>query len=161
MLIEFDKMPDNARLWIYQVGRKLDANEIAFVKSHTEQFLSDWQAHGQDLKAAYTLEYEQFLIIAVDESFSQASGCSIDSSVHLISALENKLKVSFMTTSQVAFLMDRDISLFPFNQLKSKVEEQAISPETKVFDNTVKNIAEFREKWLVPSSHTWVNRYFQ
>jgi len=161
MLISFDQMPDNARLWIYQVSRKLTDQEIVFVKQHTENFLSKWQAHGNDLKASYTMAHDQFLIISVDESFSQASGCSIDSSVHLISALEKELNASFMTTSQVAFLLDDEITLFPFNQLKSKVEDNVILAETKIFDNTVKNLEEFRTKWLVPCSETWLNRYFQ
>lgn len=154
-------MPDDARLWIYQAGRRLTNEEIAFTRQCTEAFLSKWQAHGQDLKAAYTIEYDQFLVISVDESFSQASGCSIDSSVHLINALEKELGVSFITTSQVAFMLEDGIELFPFNQLKTQVQENVIQPETKIFDNTVKNLAEFKQKWLVPSSETWVSRYFQ
>ena len=154
-------MPDSARLWIYQIGRALNQEEVSFVKRYTEQFLGQWQAHGQSLKAAYKIEHNQFLIISVDESFSQASGCSIDSSVHLIQALEKELETSFMTTSQVAFLLDEQIALFPFNGLKDQVASERIKPETKIFDNTVKNVSEFREKWLVPSAETWVSRYFK
>ena len=153
-------MPDEARLWIYQASRALNEREVDFVKHHTSQFLSQWQAHGQGLKASFTVEYAQFLIISVDESFSQASGCSIDSSVHLIKALESELNVSFMTTSQVAFLIDDQVALFPFNTLKSRVQENLISPSTMIFDNTVKNIGELRAKWLVPSQSSWVNRFF-
>jgi len=161
MLIEFDEMPDSARLWIYQASRSLNENELSFVQKYAEQFLSQWQAHGQSLKSAFRIEYNQFLIISVDESFSQASGCSIDSSVHLIQALEKELQVSFMTTSQVAFLIEEKIELYPFNGLKEKVEQKHVKPDTKVFDNTVKNLAEFRQKWLVPSANTWVGRYFK
>ena len=160
MLIPFDQMPDNARLWIYQAERKLKPEEVLFVEENTKSFLNQWQAHGQDLKASFSVEYDQFLIISVDESFSQASGCSIDASVHLIKALENELGVSFMTTSQVAFLQNDQINLYPFNQLKSQVEEEVITPETLVFDNTVQNVAQFRTGWLQESGKTWVKRYF-
>lgn len=161
MLIPFDQMPDNARLWIYQISRSLNENESDFVRETTEQFLSQWQAHGEDLKAAFKIEYHQFLVISVDESFSQASGCSIDASVHLIKVLEKELSASFMTTSQVAFLVEDEINLYPFNKLKEQVNNNVIQPQTKVFDNTVKNLAEFKQKWLVESEHTWVNRYFK
>ena len=161
MLIPFEEMPENARLWIYQAERKLSENESEIVNANTEAFLNQWKAHGQDLKSSFSLQYDQFLVITVDESFSQASGCSIDASVHLIKALESALNVSFMTTNQVAFLQNGEINLFPFNQLKEKAEEKLIEPETLVFDNTVKNIAEFRSKWLRESSQTWVKRYFQ
>lgn len=161
MLIPFNDMPDDARLWIYQAERKLNAEEVEMVSVNTNNFLSQWTAHGQDLKSSFTVEYDQFLVISVDESFSQASGCSIDASVHLIKALEEALNISFMTTSQVAFLQEDRVNLFPFTQLKSQAKEQVITPETKVFDNTVKNIAEFKSKWLIESRDTWVNRYFQ
>lgn len=154
-------MPDNARLWIYQAERNLSKEEVALVKANTEAFLKQWRAHGQDLKSSFTVEYNQFLIISVDESFSQASGCSIDASVHLIKALESALEISFMTTSQVAFLQDDKINLYPFNQLKTQAKEKIITPDTPVFDNTVQNVAEFKSRWLKESSATWVNRYFQ
>ncbi|MEQ9468795.1 MAG: hypothetical protein RLN88_15400 [Ekhidna sp.] len=161
MLIPFEQMPDHARLWIYQAERKLTAQEVEFVEANTKTFLNQWQAHGNDLKASFSVEYDQFLIISVDESFSQASGCSIDASVHLIKALENELRISFMTTSQVAFLQGETINLYPFNQLKIQAQEQVITPETLVFDNTVQNVAAFRSGWLKESGQTWVKRYFQ
>ena len=161
MLVPFNEMPDTSRLWVYQISRSLTDSEISFVKKYTENFISQWQAHGHDLKGAYEVQYNQFLIISVDESYSQASGCSIDSSVHLIQALEKELQVSFMTSGQVAFLQDESINLIPFNKLKEVVSQEAVTPQTRVFDNTVKNLAEYRQKWLVPSDQTWVSRYFK
>lgn len=161
MLIPFEQMPDDARLWIYQSERRLTAKEVAFVSHNTDTFLNQWQAHGQDLKSSYAIEYDQFLVISVDESFSQASGCSIDASVHLIKALEKELQLSFMTTSQVAFLDGEEVNLYPFSQLKQQVESSVINPETLVFDNTVKNVSEFRSSWLTQSKETWVKRYFR
>ncbi|MEM6737380.1 MAG: hypothetical protein AAGC64_12180 [Bacteroidota bacterium] len=161
MLIEFDLMPEDARLWIYQANRPLSNQEFSFVKKYTEQFLSQWQAHGQDLIASYKIKYNQFLVISVDETSSKASGCSIDSSVHLIKDLEKELEISFITTNKVAFLIEDKIHLFSFNNLKEQISNSIITQETKVFDNTVKNIEEFKTKWLVPSTQTWVRRYFK
>ena len=160
MLISFNEMPEEARLWIYQAERKLTDKEVEFVRFNTENFLNQWRAHGQDLKSSFTIEYDQFLVISVDESFSQASGCSIDASVHLIEALQSELGISFMTTSKVAFLQNDKINLYPFNKLKEQAKDNVISPETLVFDNTVKNVAEFKSRWLKESGATWVKRFF-
>ncbi len=160
MLISFNEMPEEARLWIYQAERKLTDKEVEFVRFNTENFLNQWRAHGQDLKSSFTIEYDQFLVISVDESFSQASGCSIDASVHLIEALQSELGISFMTTSKVAFLQNDKINLYPFNKLKEQAKDNVISPETLVFDNTVKNVAEFKSRWLMESGATWVKRFF-
>ena len=162
MLVPFEEMSDQARIWIYQAERKLDEDELKLVAHSATTFLTQWQAHGQDLQASFSIEYDQFLLISVDESISQASGCSIDASVHLIQALERELGLSFMTSGQVAFLNDdSSVDLYPFNILKKQVEGKVIRPHTMVFDNTVKNIAEFKSRWLSKSEDTWVSRYFK
>ena len=161
MLIPFEEMPDHARLWIYQAERSLSDQEVEFVAKNTTHFLNQWQAHGQDLKASFDVRFNQFLIITVDEAFSQASGCSIDASVHLIKALENELQLSFITSGKVAFLHDEVVELYPFNELKSQVQQKTIQPETTVFDNTVQNMGDFKQKWMAESKNTWVGRYFR
>ena len=160
MLVSFDQMPATSRVWIYQADRQFSKKEVDFVKNVTQNFLADWSAHGNELKASFTVEHDQFLILTVDEGHSQASGCSIDSSVHLIQALEEKLQVSLTNSGNVAFLMEEEVVIYPFQEIKSKVSEKQIAPETKVFDNTIKNISDFRTKWLVNSKESWVKRFF-
>ncbi len=160
MLVEFEEMPDHARLWIYQANRTLNEYEVAYVQEYTATFLKQWQAHGQDLKSSFRLAYNQFLVITADEQYSEASGCSIDASVRIIQVLEDKLGISFITTGQVAFLLNEKIKLFPFNGIKQQIQAEVITPDTQVFDNTVKNLSEFRKRWIASSSDTWVNRYF-
>lgn len=161
MLIPFEQMSDNARVWIYQAERKLTKSETDFVAESAKAFLSQWQAHGQDLQASFSVAHDQFLLISVCESVSQASGCSIDASVHLIKALESQIGISFMTSGQIAFLQDDNVELYAFNNLKQQVEKNSILPETMVFDNTVKTVGEFKDRWLVQSKQTWLSRYFK
>ena len=160
MLIPFNQMPDTARIWIYQAERKLNAEEASFVQKAADYFLTNWQAHGQDLKSSFSLEYDQFLVLTVDESHNQASGCSIDASVHLIQKLEAELGISFTTNGQVAFMLGDGVVLKPFNTIKSAIQNQEIARETTVFDNTIQSLADFRTKWPAKSQDTWISRYF-
>lgn len=160
MLVPFDQMPDTSRLWIYQADRKLSQEEIARIKEVTPQFLKDWTAHGNELKASFDIQHDQFLIITLDENVSQASGCSIDASVNHVRFLEQNLSISFLNNDKVAFLVDEQVELFPVVIIKQKVADNTIESNTKVFNNTVQNLGDFRSSWLVESSQTWVNRYF-
>ncbi len=160
MLVPFDQMPETSRIWIYQADRKLNSQEVDFVRNVTQNFLTEWSAHGNALKASFSLEHDQFLVLTVDEGHSEASGCSIDSSVHLIKALEEKLQVSLTNSGNVAFLVNEEVVVYPFQEIKSRVEENQIDPETKIFDNTIKNISDFKTKWLVDSKESWVKRFF-
>lgn len=160
MLIEFDQMPETSRVWIYQAERKLSTQEIEFVEKSASDFLRNWSAHGNGLKSSFKIEYNQFLIITVDESFSQASGCSIDASVNLIKALEQRIGISFITNGLVGFLIGDEVKLLPFNELEKGISANQISKSTPMFNNTIQYLSDFRSKWLVESGQGWVSRYF-
>ncbi len=160
MLVEFDQMPETSRVWIYQAERRLSESEVDFVEKSTADFLRKWSAHGNDLKSSFRIEYNQFLILTVDESFSQASGCSIDASVNLIKALEQKIGISFITNGLVGFLIEDEVKLLPFNKLKGEIAAQNISGSTPMFNNTIQYLSDFKSKWIVESNQGWVSRYF-
>lgn len=160
MYIPFDQMADSSRIWIYQAERKLSEEEAKFIERAAQTFLQGWQAHGQDLKSSFKIEHDQFLILTVDESLHQASGCSIDASVHLIKKIEEALNVSFSNNGFVAFLVDAEIQLKPFNKIKSSIQQKEINPDSIMFDNTIQFLGDFKSKWQVSSKDSWVSRYF-
>ena len=94
--------PDTARLWVYQADRRLTKEETEFVNENAAKFCLSWSAHGQALQATFQLEYDQFLVLMVDERQAEASGCSIDASVSFIRALENKLGLTLLDRGNVA-----------------------------------------------------------
>ncbi len=160
MLVAFDQMPDTSRLWIYQAERELKDPEIEFINKTSSIFISDWTAHGNDLKASFEVLHNRFIVITLDEKVGQASGCSIDASVSFIRSLENELGISLLNNDKVAFMIDDNIELLPAHGLKEKVAQKTVVPSTKVFNNTVQNLGDFRSKWLVESNETWLNRFF-
>ena len=160
MLVPFDQMSETSRIWIYQAERTLTREEVGFIKDVSSKFIDSWTAHGATLKASFAIRRDQFLILTIDEDFGQASGCSIDSSVHLVKAIEDRLGVSITNNGNVAFFVDEKVVTLPFNSIKKRVLEKKILPETKIFDNTIQNMADFKTKWLVDSKETWVNRFF-
>ncbi len=160
MLVTFDRMPDTSRLWIYQAERPFTDPEIEFMKKASAAFLTDWTAHGNDLKASFEILHRQFLVFTLDENVGQASGCSIDASVNFIKGLEKEIGNTLLNNDKVAFLIEDRVQLFPAFGLKQKVAEKALVPSTKMFNNTVQNLGDFRSKWLIESGKTWVNRFF-
>ena len=160
MIVDFDQMPETSRVWIYQAERKLSKEEVEFVEKSTADFLRNWSAHGNGLKSSFRVNYDQFLILTVDESFSQASGCSIDASVNLIKALEERIGISFITNGLVGFLINDEVKLLPFNTLKKEIEANTISESTLMFNNTIQYLSDLKSKWIVESKQGWVSRYF-
>lgn len=155
-----ENIPENARIWIYQADRKLNESELSLVRQKAEDFVRQWAAHGKQLAATFSLERDQFLIFMVDESVNMASGCSIDSSVGVVRELENELSISFLDRSKVAFLINGEVDLMPFNRIRDAISEGKISENTLFFNNAIETVADLENNWLVPAGSSWLKRYF-
>ena len=42
MFVEFDKMPDTSRIWIYQSNREFSSEEENVIKRNTKKFIENW-----------------------------------------------------------------------------------------------------------------------
>ena len=101
MLVDFNSLPDTARVWIYQANRSFTEAEIEEIEQGLEEFITQWTAHGAQLQAGFVTRYKRFIIIGLDQSHASASGCSIDASVHFIQALEKKYGVDLLDRMNV------------------------------------------------------------
>lgn len=160
MLVTFSQMPNDARVWIYQSDKPLDATQINYMNEQAATFCDNWAAHNTPLKSAYKLLHDKFFVIAVDEGYNNASGCSIDSSVHFVKAMEQQLGVNFFDRSQVAFLINDNVYTTTLQSIKEDISGGKIVPGTLTFNTQVQNVAEFQHKWLVPAEDSWLKRYF-
>lgn len=161
MYTPFEEMASTSRVWIYQANRILSKDDQIFLDQKCKTFLNQWAAHGQSLKSSFQIVHDKFLIISVDESFNQASGCSIDASVALIKSIEPALNINFFDRTQVCFLIDNEIVEVPMNGIKSYVENGKIGADTLTFNNLVGNIGAFNKDWKIPAKNSWLKRYFR
>lgn len=159
MLADFESLPDEARIWIYQCNRTFTDDEISEVKSLLDDFLTQWTAHGQNLKAGYQTPYNRFIIIGLDQSEASASGCSIDASVHFIQALEKRFNVDLLDKMNVSYKQGEFVAYKPLKDFKRMAKEKAVSKKTVVFNNLVATKAEYIDHWEVPASESWHARF--
>ncbi len=159
MLVEFDSLPETSRVWIYQASRSFSAAELAEVKLAMDAFVQDWTAHGQNLKAGYEIRYNRFIVLALDQTLSSASGCSIDASVHFIQALEKRYGLELLDKMNVSYKQGDYVAYKPLVEFKKMAKSRAVSPKTIVFNNLVTNKGEYLEHWEVPASESWHARF--
>ncbi len=160
MFVNFEELPSQARLWVYQSHRSLSPQEAEIVMQKVQAFIEGWVAHQKPLKASAQLLHQRFLLIAVDESYNLASGCSIDASVHFLKELEQALDLNLFDRSQVAYLQGEAVQTEAVKNLKKKVAEGQIQSDTIIFNNTVATLADWQQKWKQPAGESWLARYF-
>ena len=160
MITPFSEMSKDSRIWIYQSNRKFIPSEIEEINSKTVAFLNSWASHGTEMLCSYQIKYERFIIIALDESKTSASGCSIDSCVHFIQELEKKFKVILLDKMNVAFKQGDYITYKSIQDFKKLVSKKSVSKKTIVYNNLVVDIDDFNSNWEVPASDSWHSRFF-
>lgn len=159
MLVDFNTLPEESRVWIYQANRSFTDEEISEIEAKLDVFISNWTAHGADLEAGYTIKYKRFIVIAINQNLSTATGCSIDASVKFIQQLEKEYNVDLMDKMNVSYKQGDFIAYKNLLDFKKMAKEKAVSKNTIVFNNLVNNIAEFNENWEVPASESWHSRF--
>ena len=160
MLVPFETLPDSARIWIYQSNRTFTDAELGEIRKDMEAFLTQWTAHGSDLKAGFELPYKRFIVLGLDQEHTGASGCSIDASVHFIQALETKYQVSLLDRMNVSYKQGPHIAYKPLDEFRKMAKSRAVSGKTVVFNNLVATKLDYEEHWEVPASESWHNRFF-
>jgi hypothetical protein len=161
MLTDFKSLSPNSRVWIYQSERVLTIEEQQLMLDETTLFLNQWAAHGNNLMASAQMFHDAFLVIATDESFNMASGCSIDSSFRFVQELGAKMKIDFLQRINLAFLLGEKVSIVKLTDLKAMVENGAIDTNTLFFNNTIQKKFELENDWCVKAGETWLARYFK
>lgn len=150
----------NSRVWIYQCNRLFTLSEALEIEKLLSSFISDWKAHGQPVKGFANLFFGQFIIMIADEEQTIVSGCSTDSSVRLIKAIEEVLKVNLFDRTQLAFFIKDKIQLLPLSQIDYAISHQFLHPDTLFFDHSVSTKKELEERWIVPLSNSWLGRRY-
>lgn len=159
MFTPFETLPSTARLWIYQSNRPLSDGEEKSLGLVLQEFCDQWKAHGQDLRTSFRIEHHQFLILAVDEDYNDASGCSIDGSVRILKSLQQETGINFFDRGQVAFLLNNEVKSFPLQELKSLFASGRLTHSSLAFDNLVAVKSDFDKAWPSPVEKTWLVKY--
>lgn len=159
MLVDFNSLPEDSRVWIYQANRSFSDEEIEQIKTQLDTFIEAWTAHGKDLEAGYKLLYKRFIVIAINQNMNAATGCSIDASVSFIQELEKQYNVDLMDKMNVSYKQGEFIAYKSLIDFKKMAQQKAVSKNTIVFNNLVNTIEDFNENWEVPASESWHNRF--
>ena len=159
MLVPFDQLPEEARIWIYPSDRPFRSDEILQLEQALSDFLAQWTAHNQSLEAGFVLPHDRFIVIGINQETAHASGCSIDSSVRFIQELEKELQLDLMNKMNVTFKNNDTINLVNLAAFQKFAKDGKIGQETIVFNNMVNTKEDFENNWEVQAKKSWHKRF--
>lgn len=147
---------DSSRVWIYQSSRLFFLSEALQVEGMLEQFITGWKSHGADVKGYGNLLFGHFVVLMADENVAGVSGCSTDSSVHIIKAIESKFNVLLFERQTLAFYIKDKIQLLPLSQLNYAASNGFITTDTLYFNNTILTKKALMNEWIIPIKESWL-----
>jgi hypothetical protein len=146
-----------SKIWIYQSNRPFSESEKEEAAGLLQAFANNWLSHGKKVKGLALILFNQFIILAADESTSSVSGCSTDSSVRLIKEIEQKLNIQLFDRQKLAFLINGEIKIIPVNEFAKALDQGILTPETIYFNNPVDNLNKFKNNWMIRIDQSWLS----
>ena len=156
--MKIENLKPNSRLWIYQSDRFISQEECNQIEAAGNVFIENWSAHGSALEAALEVRYNCFVLLAVDEQVANATGCSIDKSVHFISDLGSKLNIDFFNRLKLVVDVNGVMEILSVNELEEKVNSGVVQSSSSTFNNNISELADLQSFWKIPLSESWVAR---
>ena len=150
-----DLAPDS-KVWIFAPNPLLKESDVSLLEERLNEFASSWVSHDNKLKCGATVLYNQFAIIAVDNSFVVSSGCSMDTLHRFISTLNIEFEVDFLNRNVFQYLDDGAVKLIKQGELKTALQENKITSKTLFFDKLVDKLDDLRSEFLKPIDSFWM-----
>jgi hypothetical protein len=153
MLVDFNTIADQSRIWIYAAEHKLTNDQENYILDHISVHLQNWEAHKVPLTAGVTILENHFIIIALDERKNGASGCSIDTLQNKIQEIEKELSISLLNRLNIFCKIDDTIKSIPTTKLAENANK-----ETLFYDLTIQKKSELTN-WLKSIKEGWCSSF--
>ena len=154
MLVNFDILPDNSRIWIYAAKKKLTDLQQTYILNNISTFLQTWVAHNKILRSGIKILENRFIVIALDENENRATGCAIDALQNKIQEIESYFSFSLMNRLNVFCIVDGIITCISVHELASQIDDS----EMLFYDLTVQEKRGL-SNWIKPLQEGWCNNF--
>jgi hypothetical protein len=91
----------------------------------------------------------------IDKNYTEASGCSIDKSVHFIQSLEKEFNITLMDRMLFAYKNNGRVEVVSKKEFSSLLSQGVVNDETTVFNNLVQSKEELNKNWEVALKESW------
>lgn len=161
MLVPFDHIPDDAKIWIYPSSRKFYAKEIATIEEKIKDFICSWKPDDENFTASYLLLHQRFIVLTADDITTKLTNTDMDTAVSFILELQETYNVSLLDRMNVCFKQGEYVQYKELKDFKKLLKNKAVTEKSIIFDNLVTTKHDFENYWEVPIEHSWYNRFLK
>ena len=157
MIVDFDKIPNWSKLWVFPASRKFYPQEINEVKESIQSFLKNWNLDKEELKSAYQIKYNRFIIITIDDSEITLPIETHNALSDFIQSLEKKYTILLLDKINVCYKQGKFVQYKDLIAFKKMIKSKSISPKTTVFNNMITTKEELKNDWEINIMDSWLS----
>lgn len=146
------------KIWIYTLSDDLKPQQALQFSENCKNFVDSWSAHDQKLNASFEIYKRRLLIVKVDESAYNASGCSIDKLQRFIQLQEKEFNIELLNRYLVALEVFDGLMIVHSSKITELLSQSTINENTLVFDTTITTSGQLKD-WKKPLKDTWLCKY--
>ena len=155
MLVSYESLSEEARIFIYPGSRKFYPNELPLI----EEKLKNFRVSFEGAELAYEIKYDRFLVFIV----SDGTPLDLDHQntlVDFIQHLEREFEIILLDKVNVCFKQGEYVQLKEVSDFKKLVKSKGVSKKTVVFDLMINTKYEYEQFFEVPAEESWVSHFF-
>ena len=144
-IVPFERLPDDARLWVFASDRELSGDAEAAVFGAVDDFSARGRRTGFP-SCARDWRDNRFLAIGVDVNAENASGCSIDGLFRALQRLEQSVGSRLVGGGRVFYRTADGIETASRDEFVEQVKRGEVAKTTPVFDTGVSAASAWRTR---------------
>jgi hypothetical protein len=154
-LVPFSELPAQARIWVFGADRPITGAAADTLLAEVDQYLGQWKAHGFPLKAAREWKENRFLIIGIDPTEEQASGCSIDGLFRQLQQAQRTIGAQLVGGGRVFYRDKSGQTQSVSREEFADLAKSSLGPATPVFDTSVTKLDDWKTRFEKPLKESW------
>ena len=157
MIVDFQQLSDDAKVWIYPCSRKFYPQELAPINEKISSFMISW-SESIEGDVSFQLLHERFIVFGVEEDV-KITNKHLDEQVAFILKLQLEYEVELLDKMNVCFKQGEFIQYKDVKEFKKLLKNKSVNEKTIVFDNLVQTKYDLEHYWEVPITDSWYNRF--
>jgi len=161
MIVDYKQMPDESKLWVFPSSRKFYPQEIEGLIERIKEFLSEWDDDEVLIKCSYSIKYDRFIFVTVDDTNNSLSVQAHDLLITFIQELEKVYNIILMDKMNVCYKQGEHVQYKDLIAFKKMMKERGVSQKTIVFDNMISTKGELKYNWEINIMDSWLGRFLK
>ncbi|MDX2361334.1 MAG: hypothetical protein QNK23_11040 [Crocinitomicaceae bacterium] len=160
MRVEFDQLPTEAKVWMYQSNVPFTEGHLSIIQELSDVFLDQWESHGIPVQGSIDVLNTNCIRIGGYTNEDSMCGKARDGQARLAKELEGELNIELMNRMIMSFEVEGAPIIVHMHEVEEKIKAGQITNETPFYNNLIQSKKEFQESWKIQAANSWLDRYF-